>query len=350
MKTFNGGAAANVALVGANLGLKTSLVSAVGGDFKKSNYYEIMESLDVDTDSLIIVPGETSPTAFVLTDENDDQISYFYWGAAKEFASSKVPKNAISNVQAVHLATGDPHFNWKCSEEAKRQELLVSFDPGQDLGMYDTDKLRDVITNTTILFGNHYEIERILESLEVDLDGLREIGPKIIVKTCGANGSEIYSNNDKIKVDAACGVGKQQLFRAQHAHQPGGKHHVLHGVALIIMDAALHDDYRNLIYIAEDKAALVSGYGRHRKSLDVMIADFGPDIDALCVIPQSGSQNQRHFRLKICFLPNTSHTVLQFLHCFAHRHTLLLNPVLFHFIFQTAKHIIIRLFCGIDNI
>ena len=202
MKTFNGGAAANVALVGAKLGLKTSLVSAVGGDFKKSNYYEIMESLDVDTDSLIIVPGETSPTAFVLTDENDDQISYFYWGAAKEFASSKVPTQAISNAEAVHLATGDPHFNWKCSEEAKRQELLVSFDPGQDLGMYDTDKLRDVITNTTILFGNHYEIERILESLEVDLDGLREIGPKIIVKTCGANGSEIYSNNDKIKVDA----------------------------------------------------------------------------------------------------------------------------------------------------
>ena len=171
MKTFNGGAAANVALVGAKLGLKTSLVSAVGGDFKKSNYYEIMESLDVNTDSLIIVPGETSPTAFVLTDENDDQISYFYWGAAKEFASSKVPTQAISNAEAVHLATGDPHFNWKCSEEAKKQDLLVSFDPGQDLGMYDTDKLRDVITNTTILFGNHYEIERILKSLELDLDG-----------------------------------------------------------------------------------------------------------------------------------------------------------------------------------
>lgn len=202
MKTFNGGAAANVALVGAKLGLKTSLVSAVGGDFKKSNYYEIMESLDINTDSLIIVPGETNPTAFVLTDENDDQISYFYWGAAKEFASSKVPTQAISNAEAVHLATGDPHFNWKCSEEAKKQDLLVSFDPGQDLGMYNTDKLRDVITNTTILFGNHHEIRRILESLEVDLDGLREIGPKIIVKTCGANGSEIYSNNEKIKIDA----------------------------------------------------------------------------------------------------------------------------------------------------
>ena len=202
MKTFNGGAAANVALVGAKLGLKTSLVSAVGGDFKKSNYWEIMESLDVNTDSLILVPGETSPTAFVLTDENDDQISYFYWGAAKEFASSKVPTKAIANVDAVHLATGDPYFNWKCSVEAKTQDKLVSFDPGQDLGMYDADKLKEVISNTTILFGNHHEIGRIQESLEVDLNGLRELGPKIIVKTCGANGSEIYSENDKIKIDA----------------------------------------------------------------------------------------------------------------------------------------------------
>ena len=48
MKTFNGGAAANVACVGANLGLKTALVSAVGGDFKKTEYFEHMEDLGVE--------------------------------------------------------------------------------------------------------------------------------------------------------------------------------------------------------------------------------------------------------------------------------------------------------------
>ena len=68
--------------------------------------------------------------------------------------------------------------------------------------MYDTKKLVDVIENTTILFGNHHEIERILDALEVDLTGLRQMGPKIIVKTCGANGCEIYSSEDKIKIDA----------------------------------------------------------------------------------------------------------------------------------------------------
>ena len=202
MKTFNGGAAANVACVGAKLGLKTSLVSAVGGDFKKSEYFEQMQALGVDTDALIIVPGEATPTAFVLTDDNDDQISYFYWGAAREFAQSKVPVTAIKDAEAIHLATGDPDFNWKCSEQAKNEDLLISFDPGQDLGMYDTKKLREVIENTTILFGNHYEIERILEALEIDLDGLRAIGPKIIVKTCGAQGSVIYSNEEKIKIEA----------------------------------------------------------------------------------------------------------------------------------------------------
>lgn len=200
MKTFNGGAAANVACVGANLGLKTSLVSAVGGEFKKSDYYEHMKNLDIDTDSLIIVPGESTPTAFVLTNDNEDQISYFYWGAAREFTESKIPTSAISNVEAVHLATGDPNFNWKCSIEAKNNDKLVSFDPGQDLGMYDTKKLKDVIENTTILFGNHHEIERILNSLEIDINGLKELGPKIIVKTCGANGSEIYSKDEKIKI------------------------------------------------------------------------------------------------------------------------------------------------------
>lgn len=202
MKTFNGGAAANVAVVGATLGLNTALVSAVGGDFKNSEYYGKMEDLGINTESLIIVPGEATPTAFVLTDDNDDQISYFYWGAAKEFEESKVPQKTIENSEAIHLATGDPEFNWKCSKEAKENDLLISFDPGQDLGLYSSEKLRDVIENTTILFSNHYELERICESLEVDIEGLREMGPEIIVKTIGPNGSEIYSNDDKIVIDA----------------------------------------------------------------------------------------------------------------------------------------------------
>lgn len=203
MKNLHGGAAANVAMVGAKVGLKTSLISAVGEEFIDSTYYKEMKKLDINTESMIVVKEENTPTAFVMTNDNKDQISYFYWGAGKAFHDSEVPKNTIQEVKAVHLATGDPHFNCKCGIAAKEEEKLVSFDPGQDLGMYTPKKLKEVITNSNILFGNHHEIARILDSLRLDIHELMELGPEIIIKTCGKEGSHIYNiDQKKIEIDA----------------------------------------------------------------------------------------------------------------------------------------------------
>ncbi len=203
MQKLHGGAAANVAMIGATLGLKTSLVSTIGEEFIDSQYYKSMVKNGVNLDYMIISKDENTSTCFVMTDCNKDQISYFYWGAGKEFASSKVPLDAIKEVKAVHLATGDPNFNCKCGIVAKNEEKLVSFDPGQDLGMYSPKKLKEVISNSNVLFGNHYEISRILNSLKVDINGLMEVGPEIIVKTCGKEGSYVYSIDEgKIEIDS----------------------------------------------------------------------------------------------------------------------------------------------------
>ncbi|MGL6299027.1 MAG: carbohydrate kinase family protein [Methanobacteriaceae archaeon] len=206
MKQLYGGAAANVAMVGATLGLKSSLVSAVGKEFIDSEYHRQMKDLGINTDSMIISEDENTPTAFVLTDAKKDQISYFYWGAGKKFQESEVPIDAISNVKAVHLATGDPDFNHRSGIAANEMnengdEKLVSFDPGQDLHMYTLSKLKEVLKCCDILFGNHHEIDRILESLNIDINGLRDLGPNIVVKTCGKDGSYIYSN-EKIEIES----------------------------------------------------------------------------------------------------------------------------------------------------
>ena len=202
MKTFHGGAAANVAMVGATMGLKTALVSAVGGNFLDSDYHLKMKELNINTDSMIVVEDEDTPTAFVVTDENQDQIFYFYWGAGKNFKESKPPKITIDNSEAVHLATGSPEFNCNCGIVARKKGKIVSFDPGQDLHMYNNEKLEKVVKNCTILFGNHHEIERILKSLATDINGLNDLGPEIVVKTCGKDGSIIYSKEKKIKIDS----------------------------------------------------------------------------------------------------------------------------------------------------
>lgn len=201
MKTLFGGAAANVAVVSSTLGLKTSLVSAVGEEFIDSNYHNKLKTMGIDTQNMIVIKDEKTPTAFVLTDLNNDQISYFYWGAASEFKNTEVPYSAIEKVRAVHLATGDPGFNSRSGKAAHDSGKLISFDPGQDLHMYSKNELKDVLKITDILFGNHHEIKRIQETLKMDLDDLRNFGPDMIVTTFGKDGSSIYTDNE-IKVDA----------------------------------------------------------------------------------------------------------------------------------------------------
>ena len=70
MKNLNGGAAANVAMIGASLGMKTGLISAVGCEFIDSHYHKNMQKLGVDTEALIISEEENTPTAFVMTNNN----------------------------------------------------------------------------------------------------------------------------------------------------------------------------------------------------------------------------------------------------------------------------------------
>lgn len=201
MRTFYGGAAANVAVVAANLGLSSALVSAVGEDFLGSDYQKKLENMSVNIKEMIVIEDEKTPTAFVITDHGNDQISFFYWGAAAYFKESKIPFKTIKNVRAVHLATGDPGFNSRCGEKAYEFGKLISFDPGQDLHMYSPDDLKDVLKISDILFGNHHEIERIMGMLKIDIKELQELGPKIIVKTMGKNGSIIYADR-KIKIGA----------------------------------------------------------------------------------------------------------------------------------------------------
>jgi sugar/nucleoside kinase (ribokinase family) len=201
MKTFYGGAAANVAVVAANLGVKSSLVSAVGNDFVGSEYQKKIEDLFIDITGMILIEDEKTPTAFVITDSNNDQISYFYWGAATYFKESNPPVKIITNARAVHLATGDPSFNRKCGELAHGFGKLISFDPGQDLHMYSSEELKDVLKMVDILFGNHHEINRILQIIKMDIDELRRFGPNIVVKTVGKDGSVLYAD-EKIRIDA----------------------------------------------------------------------------------------------------------------------------------------------------
>jgi len=118
-----GGGAANIATGIARLGGEVTLVSAVGEDFRGSDYESWLKENGVLFDCYTVF-GKHTPTAFMFTDPSGDQITFFEWGASEIFRTSDPPSFPF-----VHMATADPVFNVKVAEKAG----FASFDPGQDL-------------------------------------------------------------------------------------------------------------------------------------------------------------------------------------------------------------------------
>ncbi len=196
METFHGGAAGNVAVVASKMGLDVGLISCIGKDFKDSEYEKELIEEEIDISNMIVSEKANTPTAFVLTDPEDQQMFYFYWGAAEEYQNAEVPKEAIDNSRAVHLATGDPEFNIKAGKYAYENNKLVSFDPGQDLHLYSTKDLQELVKNCNMLFGNEHEIDHICDLLEKSVEDLLEEGLDIVVQTLGDKGSTIYAKGE----------------------------------------------------------------------------------------------------------------------------------------------------------
>jgi sugar/nucleoside kinase (ribokinase family) len=189
---YYGGGAANIAAGIAKLGGHSNLISPVGGDFKDSDYEQHLERLGVDTGLMYHIEEEKTASAFIYTDENHDQITYFYWGASRHF-----PKLEPPTLKFAHLATADPVFNSKAAQLAD----FVCFDPGQDLVVYPQECLETILTHTNILFTNRHEIERLSQMIGRTREDLEaDIG--IVVVTLDKGGSEIHLDGERLFIPA----------------------------------------------------------------------------------------------------------------------------------------------------
>lgn len=197
-KKYYGGAACNVAAEVSKLGAVSEIVSCVGLDFESSGYSKYLGELGVSTKNVFISNEEETPKAWIFTDPENNQITYFLWGAAKHYPEIMVPD---FDSDIVHLATGDPNYNVKCAEKARSQGILVSFDPGQDLTLYSKENMENIIKNVDFLFMNNHEHRRTLDLLNISEKELIN-RVKVLIVTYGKQGSMIYSKDTVTKVPA----------------------------------------------------------------------------------------------------------------------------------------------------
>lgn len=180
---FFGGGAANIAVGIAVLGGESTLVSAVGGDFAGTEYDHWLDSHHVGRYFYIEEEAHT-PLACMFTDEREDQITFFEWGASEAFTKADPPA-----FDFVHMATADPSYNVKIAERAG----FASFDPGQDIHKYSAEQFEQLLDSIDILFANRYEAEimaRVLNHTEEELSARIPVA----IFTQGKDGSKLYED------------------------------------------------------------------------------------------------------------------------------------------------------------
>ena len=136
----------------------------------------------------------------------------------------------------------------------------------------------------------------------------------------------------KAAVDAAGGVGQHHLFNAQQLEHIEGITDLLHGVALVEVEPALHGQHWGVSQLALQQGALVARHGGPGEAGDVGIGNLHGVGETGGQVPQAGAQHHRNFGGKAQFLLQIGRAGRGFFIQIVH----ILSPLLFLLLYGPA--------------
>lgn len=197
LKKQRGGTAGNIAYNLALLQTPVSIVGFAGRDF--SEYENFLKKSGVDTSKVKIAKGNFSSLAFIMTDQNDNQITGFYEGALNKNHTLSIINQAY---EFVVISPNSPKAMVKFAREAQQNNIPFMMDPGMQLPRLKNDDLGKMIEGAQILVGNDYEIGLLKHKLGVSENKLLS-KVSILISTLGPMGSVIKKGGQTVKVKAA---------------------------------------------------------------------------------------------------------------------------------------------------
>ena len=193
-----GGTAGNIAYALSLLGEKPIILATIGRDYHR--YFEWLTKNNIAYDNITIIKEELTASAYITTDQADNQITGFNPGAMKypsSFTFDKIdPKESIAIIAPGNL---EDMLNYSVKCKAKGIDYI--FDPGQSLPMWDSQSLIQCIEGSKILVSNDYELELIINKTALDKKELLQRTNSIIT-TLGEMGSRICTADGEINVPA----------------------------------------------------------------------------------------------------------------------------------------------------
>jgi len=183
----------NAAVCAARLGLKTALVSDIGGDHWGKECLEVLRTEKISKDFIRIHKEKKTNYHYVLWYEDDRTILIKH-----EKFEYALPK--IDSPKWIYLSSlGEDSLGYhKQIEEylLKNPEIKLAFQPGTFQIKFGYEKLAGIYKRTEIFFCNREEAGHILgknnEDIRELLHSINALGPKIVVITDGPAGAYIY--------------------------------------------------------------------------------------------------------------------------------------------------------------
>jgi len=217
LRQSDGGTAGNIAYNLALLGERPTILGVAGPDFL--SYRERLAKSGADTRRIKIEPLSKTASAYIITDQEDNQIAAFYPGPQVD----NYARSVVATLRKLKLAVIAPDDKRRMLDYAsayQAQGVPYIFDPGQQVIAFSGPELRCVIGGARILIGNDYEMKLISGRMKISASSLRRL-TEIVVETRGGQGSYIYSLGKKIVVKPARPLNTSDPTGAGDAYRAG---------------------------------------------------------------------------------------------------------------------------------
>ncbi len=193
-----GGCGANIAFNLRLLGGDPLLLGTVGRDF--GAYADWLDGHGISRDHVRQLEDEYMAQAFITTDLDDNQITAFHSGAMDRAHEARIADIDASLGLAIVSPNGKRAMQ-EYAQELKQRGVELVVDPGQGLGQFERDELRELIDGASVYVVNDYEWSLTLERSEWDEDAIAERVGAIVV-TLGAEGCRVRRGDERLELPA----------------------------------------------------------------------------------------------------------------------------------------------------
>ena len=195
-----GGTAGNIAYSLALLGERPTVLASVGSDFER--YERWFRELGLDLQGIQYVSEVPCASAYITTDQADNQITAFHPGAMETSTYQKHTSLETSNSLAI-VSPGNLEDMQNYPRRYKELGIPYIFDPGQNIPAFSGAQLEEMISGSRILIANDYELSLIMEATGYDKNQLLE-KTGALVTTLGEEGAIIeQANGETRRIPAA---------------------------------------------------------------------------------------------------------------------------------------------------